>query len=255
MKKLLLACGLAFALGSALATHLAWAAVTSTSVGNANYQILNTDVRLVPIAALTANRTWTLPYAGTMGNNSIDIIDPQGNVGGSNSCIVIAPQSGDTINGSSGSLTICSIYGKFSLTPATGTNWTTSYNGSQFTSSSVNLTNAKQITTNSSTTLAEVSLPPGDWDCRGTAVNIMSNTTTVTRLSASLVNTDGVLGTDGTDGTTAITPVSASSAQDLKLGPARFSFASTSTVYLVDGATFATSTLYAYGTLACRGQD
>lgn len=254
MKKFFFACALA---GSALAFIVhAWAAVTVTNVGNANYQILNSDLRLVPIAALTTNRTWTLPYAGTMGNNSIDIIDPQGNVGGANSCIVIAPQSGDTINGSTGSFTTCSIFGKFTLTPATGTNWITSFNGSQFVTTNVTQTNAKQITTNSSITLGSVSLPPGDWDCRGTAVHVLSNTTTATRLSASLVTTDGVLGTEGTDGTTAIIPVSAGSpGNDLKMGPARFSIASTTTVFLVDGATFATSQLWAYGSLSCRGQD
>ena len=211
MRKVLIALALALTLGLSAFLPWAFAAVTVTNVGNANYQILNTDVRLVPTVALTANRTWTLPYAGTMGNNFIDIIDPQGNVGGSNSCIVVAPQSGDTINGSTGSFTTCSIFGKFTLTPATGTNWITSFNGSQFVTTNIPLASAKQITTNSSITLGSVSLPPGDWDCRATAVHALSNTTTATRLSASLVTTDGVLGTEGTDGTTAIIPVSAGS--------------------------------------------
>lgn len=252
MRKLLLALGLAGALVSP-----ALAAVSSTSVGNANYTILNTDVRLVPIVALTTNRTWTLPYAGTMGNNSIDIIDPQGNVGGANSCIVVAPQSGDTINGSTGSITVCSIFGKFVLTPTTGSNWATSFNGSQFITTNVPLASAKQITTNSSITLGSVSLPPGDWDCRGTAAHQLSATTTATKLSASLVTTDGVLGTQGTDGTTTVVPASAISTTgvDLKLGPARFSLASLTTVFLVDGATFATSQLWGYGSISCRGQN
>lgn len=251
MKKLLLVLALANALISG-----AQAAVTNTPVGNANYQILNTDLRLVASVALTTNRTWTLPYAGSMGNNSIDIIDPQGNIGGVNSCVVVAPQSGDTINGSSGSLTVCSIFGRFTLTPVTGTNWTTAFNTSQFITTNVPLASAKQITTNSSITLGSVSLPPGDWDCRATAVQQLSNTTTATKFSASLVTTDGVLGTEGTDGTTSIVPVSAGSGgNDLKLGPARFSIPSVTTVFLVDGATFATSQLWAYGSLSCRGAD
>lgn len=101
----------------------------STSVGNVAYSILNTDTRLVPSVALTANRTWTLPYAGgtcigqTCPSSALEIIDSQGNVGGANSCIVIAPQSGDTINGSASNVTFCSTLGRVVLFPLTGTNW------------------------------------------------------------------------------------------------------------------------------------
>lgn len=268
MRKLLLAFGLVGALvGSA------WAAVApQTLVGNANYTILNSDKYLIPTVALTTNRTWTLPYAGAYNiNGTLDIIDSQGNVGGANSCIVIAPQSGDTINGSSASITFCGTFGRISLFPMSGNNWvyslvsagqqagtTTNDNASagnvgEFITTNVTQTNAKQITTNSSITLGSVSLTGGDWDCRGTASTVMSNTTTATRLSASLVTTDGVLGTEGTDGTNAVTPVSAGSlGTDLKLGPARFSLASLTTVFLVDGATFATSQLWAYGSVSCR---
>ena len=56
--------------------------------------------------------------------------------------------------------------------------------------------------------------------------------------------------------TTAIIPVSAGSlGQDLKMGPARFQLTGVTTIFLVDGATFATSQLWAYGSLTCRGQD
>ncbi len=257
MRKLLLALGLGLPLGLAIVFNWALAAVSSTNVGNANYTILATDVRLIPSVALTTNRTWTLPYAGSMGSNGIIFQDAQGNIGGSNSCIVITPQSGDTINGQSGTYTFCATYGTMVLTPISGTNWVVSGNNSLLVTTNVPLGSAKQITTNSSITLGSVSLPPGDWDCRGTAVNILSATTTATRLSASLVTTDGVLGTQGTDGTTSVVPASAISTAgvDLKMGPARFSLAATTTVYLVDGATFATSTLYGYGSISCRGQN
>ncbi len=252
MRKLLLAFSLAGAL-----TSPALAAVPNTPVGNVNYTILNTDVRLIPIAALTTNRTWTLPYAGSMGANGVIFQDAQGNIGGSNSCVVIAAQSGDTINGTSGTYTFCATYGTIVLTPVTGTNWVVSGNNSLLVTTNVPLGSAKQITTNSSITLGSVSLPPGDWDCRGTAAHQLSATTTATKLSASLVTTDGVLGTQGTDATTTVVPASAisTSGVDLKLGPARFNLASTTTVFLVDGATFATSQLWGYGSLTCRGQD
>ncbi len=277
MKKLLIALGLATSLGLAVYLPTAFAVVSTTTVGDANYSILNTDVRLIPTVALTTNRTWTLPSAaGTaIGQggvaNSLDIMDAQNVIGGANSCIIIAPKSGETINNSASSITWCGTGGRVSLVPVTGSNWqmqivsagqtqgtTTNDNaGAGFVgeviTTNVTLTNAKQITTNSSITLGSVSLTAGDWDCRGTAVHALSNTTTATRLSASLVTTDGVLGIEGTDGTTAIIPVSAGSpGNDLKLGPARFSLASLTTVFLVDGATFATSQLWAYGSATCR---
>lgn len=123
MKKLLLALGLLGALCSS-----ALAVTASTSVGNVAYTMLTTDTRLVPIVALTANRIWTLPSAGgtCVGQGcaaALEIDDPQGNVGGANSCIVIAPASGETINGSASSQTFCSTFGRAILFPLTGTNW------------------------------------------------------------------------------------------------------------------------------------
>ena len=123
MKRILLGLGLWLGL---LAPS--FAVVPSTSVGNIAYSILSTDVRLIPTVALTANRTWTLPSAGATNigqgaASSLDIIDAQGNVGGANSCIVIAPASGETINNSSSSITWCGTAGRLSLIPVTGSNW------------------------------------------------------------------------------------------------------------------------------------
>lgn len=123
MKRFLLSLGLLAGLLSP-----ALAVTSSTSVGNVNYTALVTDSRLVPIAALTANRTWTLPSAGgtCVGQgcgNAFEIDDPQGNIGGANSCIIIAPATGETINGSASSQTFCATLGRAILFPMTGTNW------------------------------------------------------------------------------------------------------------------------------------
>lgn len=119
MKKLLLALALALGLASP-----ALAVTNNTAIGNANYTALNTDAVIIPSVALTANRTITLPYAGTTATpGTLQVMDSQGNVGGANSCLVIAPSSGDTINGSSSSITFCSTYGRVILFPLTGTNW------------------------------------------------------------------------------------------------------------------------------------
>lgn len=273
MKKLLLGLFGAGALASIVALNWAYAAIApQTLVGNANYTMLSSDITLIPTVALTTNRTWTLPYAGAYNpNRSLDIIDAQGNVGGANSCIVIAPQSGDTINGSSNSVTFCATYGKISIFPMSGTNWVTfspaagQYPGTttndnaqagnvgEFITAAKTLATARQNTTNSSITLVSVALTPGDWDCRGIVSSALSNTTTMTQLSASISGTDGVLGTQGTEGTTEIVPVSAGDAgNDLRVGPARQSLSGNTTIYLVAGATFATSTLWNFGTLSCR---
>jgi hypothetical protein len=278
VKKLLVALGLAGSLGLAIALPWAWATTLPiTYVGNANYQMLNSDKNIVPNVALTTNRTWTLPYAGgTNITSNIDIIDAQGNIGGANSCIVIAPQSGDTINGSSSSITFCGTYGKFSIFPISGTNWTYSVvaagqlagtttndnasagNVGEFITASKNLANARQATTNSSTTITSVALTPGDWDCTGIMSQSISSTTTVQALSASLGGTDGVIGTQGTDGVTTeqSTEVSAilygANGRDLRVGPVRESLSGNTTIYLVSGASFLTSQLWTYGDIRCR---
>lgn len=115
----------------------AWAVDPYTGMGNANYSALPTDVRIVINAALTANRTLTLssagatcvgqglnpPYSPNSCGDTFQVIDSQGNVGGANSCVVIAPQSGETINGSTSSITFCSTYGSVRLYPLTGSGW------------------------------------------------------------------------------------------------------------------------------------
>ncbi len=279
MKKFLLA-ALGFLSLTAAAEWLppAFGAIApQTFVGNVNYTILNSDVNLIPVAALTTNRTWTLPYAGAYNpNRSLDIIDSSGNIGGANSCIVIAPQSGDTINGSSSSVTFCATYGKISFFPVSGTNWITfapavgQYPGTatndnatagnigEIITASKNLAGARQATTNSSTTITSVALTPGDWDCTGIMSQSISSTTTVQALSASLGSTDGVIGTQGTDGVTTeqSTEVSAilygANGRDLRVGPVRESLAGNTTIYLVSGASFLTSQLWTYGDLRCR---
>lgn len=104
------------------------AVVTQTLVGNANYTILSTDQRLVTTAAFTAARTWTLPSAGatcigqTCPANSLEILDVANAVTATNS-LTIAPASGETINGSSSSLTLLGAGDRIILIPTSGSNW------------------------------------------------------------------------------------------------------------------------------------
>lgn len=120
-----------------LAVSSAKAVVSVTNVGNFNYNATLTDVRLVPSQPITVARTWTLPSAaatqigsnvgfpaqGQGGATALEIFDVYGNVGGSNACILVAPQSGETINGSSGTQSFCTPYGRATFVPISGSQW------------------------------------------------------------------------------------------------------------------------------------
>lgn len=105
--------------------------VSTTVVNNAAYTILGTDVRVVTgPTAFTASRTWTLPDAGQtcIGQNcqpasqSLLVLD-NGNALSVAFPLVIAPASGNTINGSSSSLTITAAGARVNLVPSTPSNW------------------------------------------------------------------------------------------------------------------------------------
>lgn len=130
MKKLLLALAVACGLASPAA-----AVVNVTTMGNVNYTALNTDNRIQLTVAFTAARTLTLPYAaGTYigqglpaqgpaaAAGSLEIVDTIGAVT-SAFTLTIAPQSGDTINGSTASLVIAAPGDRVILIPISGTNW------------------------------------------------------------------------------------------------------------------------------------
>lgn len=108
-----------------------FAVVSTTLVNNAAYTILPTDVRIVTgPTVFTASRTWTLPDAGQtcIGQNcapaatALVIID-NGNAISLAFPLVIAPASGNTINGSSSSITITSVGARATLYPISSSNW------------------------------------------------------------------------------------------------------------------------------------
>lgn len=126
MKRILLAFALWLGL---LAPSLA--VVSGTVVNNAAYTILPTDVRVVTgPTAFTASRTWTLPDAGQtcIGQNcqpataALLVLD-SGNALSVAFPLVIAPASGNTINGSSASITITAAGSRANLIPISPSNW------------------------------------------------------------------------------------------------------------------------------------
>lgn len=114
-----------------LSTALAFAVVTTTVVNNAAYTILPTDVRVVTgVTAFTASRTWTVPPAGQtcIGQScappaqALTLMD-NGNAISLAFPLVIAPTSGDTLNGSSSSITVTAVGSRITLIPTTPNNW------------------------------------------------------------------------------------------------------------------------------------
>lgn len=108
-----------------------FAVVSTTVVNNAAYTILPTDVRVVTgPTVFTASRTWTLPDAGQtcIGQNcqpaatALLLLD-NGNAFSVAFPLVIAPASGNTINGSSSSVTITAAGARVNLVPTTPSNW------------------------------------------------------------------------------------------------------------------------------------
>lgn len=122
---------LGFILGLCLAfASPAFAVVSSTTVGDAAYTILNTDVRITTTTTFTAGRIWTLPYAGgtCIGQNcqpaasALEIMDTAGAFS-QQFQLTITPQSGETINGNTGSLIISGAGSRIVLFPTSPSNW------------------------------------------------------------------------------------------------------------------------------------
>jgi hypothetical protein len=131
MKRIIIALSLCLGLALSFVGLLpSFAVVPATYVGNVAYTILNTDQKLITTTVFTAARTWTLPFAGgtcigqtcTPPASSLEIYDTA-NAISNNFTLTIAPQSGDTINGSSSSLVVQGAGVRISLTPTSGSNW------------------------------------------------------------------------------------------------------------------------------------
>lgn len=116
--------------------------------------------------------------------------------------------------------------------------------------SAVSLTNATPVTVTS------ISLSAGDWDVNGIINFTGGSTTVINYLVTSLSTTNNTV--DTTNGREIFmpcfgsTPFAYSGTVSVLIGPARFSLASTTTIYIVAQSGFGTSTNTAYGLLRAR---
>ncbi len=133
----------------------------------------------------------------------------------------------------------------------------------QFVTATLAAGSAVSLTTATPKTVLSLSVSPGTWDLTGVVDYTVGASTTITLLEAGISLTANTLsaqtGGSGleTDPNTSWAQSSASPGANpvsLAVGPLRYTNSTTGnvTVYLVTQASFATSTLSAYGTLTAR---
>lgn len=139
--------------------------------------------------------------------------------------------------------------------PGTATNDNASAgNVGEVIQSTVATGSAVSLTTATPANVTSVSLTAGDWDCRATIARNVGATTSFTKLNGSIGTTTASLVADGTEASKyfSIAANVMAAGTDTKIGPARFSLAATTTIFLVAQDTFTVSTDAAYGQLTCR---
>lgn len=235
------------------------AAVTPfTRVGDAAYTILPTDQRVTTTTAFTAARTWTLPSAGatcvgqTCPANELTVVDTANAITGTNT-LTLAPASGETINGQTGSLILSGAGVRVSLIPTSGSNWQAVTTG-DYRVSSVATGSAVALTTATAANVTSLSLSQGTWSCRGTVVRKLGASTSVTQLITSITSTSATAGTVDGGATVQFSTAANVMAADtaMTVGPVILTPTSTTTYYLVASDTFTVSTNAGYGQLLCQ---
>lgn len=130
-----------------------------------------------------------------------------------------------------------------------------------FSTSSVALANAVSLSTGAAKNVTSLALTQGVWDVTGIVDLNPAASTTVTLLEAGVSLTSNALASQaggsglGTDPNSSWAQPSAAPGANpinLEVGPVRLTLTAPTTVYLVAQATFATSTLSAFGTLSAR---
>lgn len=270
MKKLLLA---GVALGALTSGAWAVAAITTT-LSNANYQVSNTDCKMITGSTLTAARTLSLPYAGgTMIGQGfpasgpgpcqgLDIWDIASGIS-SLFTLTIVPQPGDTINGVSSPYVLSQPGMHVTLVPFSGGGWWLGNSDAMiyttFITSAANL-GGTALTSGAATNILSLpNLGMGLWDCSAAlaldpqaTTPVSSFTVWLTTASASLPGT-GNIDFQGLSKWWAPTAgVTAPSGLELPVGPMRFAITTPTTVYAEALANFNTAQLSAYGMLTCR---
>ena len=114
---------------------------------------------------------------------------------------------------------------------------------------------AVSLTSTTTANITSISLTPGDWDVDGVGCFVPAGTTTVQALQGAVSTTSATLPTSGANGRfTHVQPSAVLTTANpcYSIDRVRVSIANTTTVFLVEQATFGTSTLTGYGTIYAR---
>jgi hypothetical protein len=118
-----------------------------------------------------------------------------------------------------------------------------------FTVASSGTPSAVPLTTNTPVTIASISLLAGNWDIYGNVAFSAAGTTTSTKFTAAISQTNNTLPTGNVNEGVASLPVAftAGLTPELPTGSIHLNLTAPASIYLVGSATFAVSTMSAYG--------
>lgn len=216
-------------------------AVTDTLVGKATTDTLTNKTLTSPvISTITNTGTLTLPTSTDtlMGRATTDTLT---NKTYNSSAVGNTLQvSGTTVS-----------KGQY---PGTTTNDTaTSGNFGEYVSASVLIGSAVSLTSATPANVISVSVPAGDWSIGGVVYTTVGGSTVVSSMEVNVNTTSATLPTRGSIGSGSLWNGSATGSNiGLNTGPARFSFSTTTTVFLITSVSFTTSTASAYGFIWAR---
>jgi hypothetical protein len=153
-----------------------------------------------------------------------------------------------------GGISIDSSEGAILAGTATNSNAPAGFIG-EFLTASLASGSATSLSTGTAKTITSVSLTAGDWDVYGIVDYIPAATTTTSFVQQGASSTDNTLGGEGTftsssGGNLSGTVLGSLLAENIPYQ--RISLAATTTIYLVGKASFAISTMTAYGTISAR---
>lgn len=280
MRKLLLALALLWPIA-------AGAVPPSTTMGDSNLTLTASSFRVYTSTVLTANRNISLPGAAsscvgqTCPATVLEFSDMANGL--STFSVSFVPASGDTINGSTDPFVVSGVGVRAILIPIRGNAWFAQviangsgasggssacvgcvgeFRGSTVISGFTSTGGAAQdggrggvvMATATAMNVTNVSIGPGDWECRGNVALNAAAGTAVTIFSAWTSSASAAAYVNGDNGSLVSLQTASINGPVWGLGlpPTRYNVAVATSVFLSARATFTTAAASAYGTLGCR---
>lgn len=120
----------------------------------------------------------------------------------------------------------------------------------EYIESSVSSGSPVSLVTSTAKTVTSIALTAGDWDVSGWVGFSPAGTTTATAYAGEITTTNNTL--DSEYGLLLVSTTAGNAAQKMAVASKRISLAGSATIYLIASATFAVSTMGAYGRISAR---